>query len=98
MAIKHLFGKKAYDLSVSSTKSMHGHLLGATGAIESAAVVLAIKNNIIPPTINVENQDPECDLNVTPNKAVEKEVNFAITNSFGFGGHNATLAFKKYVK
>ncbi|MFC1489923.1 beta-ketoacyl-ACP synthase II [Candidatus Latescibacterota bacterium] len=98
MAIKHLFGKKAYDLSVSSTKSMHGHLLGATGAIESAATILAIKNNIIPPTINVENQDPECDLNCTPNKAVEKEINFAITNSFGFGGHNATLAFKKYEK
>ncbi|MFC1538535.1 beta-ketoacyl-ACP synthase II [Candidatus Latescibacterota bacterium] len=96
MAIKYLFGDKAHDLSVSSTKSMHGHLLGAAGALEAAVTVLAIKNNIVPPTINVENQDPECDLNCTPNKAVEKEVNFALTNSFGFGGHNVTLAFKKY--
>jgi len=95
-AIKLLFGKKAYDLSLSSTKSMHGHLLGATGAVECAATILAINNNIIPPTINVENQDPECDLNCTPNVAVEKEVHFALTNSFGFGGHNATIALKRY--
>ncbi len=95
-AIKHLYGRKAYDLSLSSTKSMHGHLLGATGAIESIATIQAINNNVIPPTINVENQDPQCDLNCTPNTALEKEVNFAISNSFGFGGHNATIAFKKF--
>jgi 3-oxoacyl-[acyl-carrier-protein] synthase II len=96
-AIKLLFGEMAYDLTLSSTKSMTGHLLGAAGAIESAATVLAIMNGIIPPTINVENQDPECDLNCTPNVAVEKEVNFALSNSFGFGGHNATIAFKKFI-
>ncbi len=95
-AIKRVFGKKAYDLNVSSTKSITGHLLGAAGAVEFAATVLAIRNSIIPPTINYENPDPECDLNCTPNTAVEKEINFAISNSFGFGGHNATLALKKY--
>lgn len=96
-AIKRVFGKKAYDLSLSSTKSMTGHLLGAAGAVEFIATSLAIKHNIIPPTINYENPDPECDLNCTPNVAIEKEVNFALSNSFGFGGHNATLALKKYV-
>ena len=94
-AIKHLFGGKAYDINLSSTKSMTGHLLGAAGAIECAATVKAIMHSVIPPTINVENQDPECDLNCTPNEAVEKEVNFALSNSFGFGGHNATIAMKK---
>ena len=95
-AIKHLFGRKAYDLSLSSTKSMHGHLLGAAGAIESIATIQAIGNSVIPPTINVENQDPECDLNCTPNTALEKKVNFALSNSFGFGGHNVTIGFKKF--
>ena len=95
-AIKYLFGKKAYDLTLSSTKSMTGHLLGAAGAIECAITVLTILNSIIPPTINVENQDPECDLNCTPNEAVEKKVDFALSNSFGFGGHNATIALKKF--
>jgi len=95
-AIKHLFGAQAYDISVSSTKSMHGHLLGAAGALEGIATILAINNSVVPPTINVENQDSECDLNCTPNTAVEKEVNFALSNSFGFGGHNATIGFKKF--
>ena len=77
---------------------MTGHLLGAAGAVEFIATVLALQHHIIPPTINYENPDPECDLNCTPNKAVEKEINFALSNSFGFGGHNATLALKKYVE
>lgn len=94
-AIKHLFGEKAYDINLSSTKSMTGHLLGAAGAIECAVTIKAIIHSVIPPTINVENQDPECDLNCTPNEAVEKDVNFALSNSFGFGGHNATIALKK---
>ena len=96
-AIKRLFDKHAYKLSISSTKSMTGHLLGAAGAVEFIATALAVRNDIIPPTINYENPDPECDLDCTPNKAVEKRVNFALSNSFGFGGHNATLAVKKFV-
>jgi 3-oxoacyl-[acyl-carrier-protein] synthase II len=94
-AIKLALGDHARETNISSTKSMTGHLLGAAGPVEFIATVLAVKNNIIPPTVNVENQDPECDLNVTPNAAVEKEVNFALSNSFGFGGHNATLAVRK---
>jgi 3-oxoacyl-[acyl-carrier-protein] synthase II len=97
-AIKLLFGEKAYELTLSSTKSMTGHLLGAAGAIEFAATVLAAKNDIIPPTINYENPDPACNLNCTPNKAIRKNVDFAISNSFGFGGHNACLAVKKYTE
>lgn len=95
-AVKKAFGDHAYKLNVSSTKSMHGHLLGAAGAIECVATVLAIKNNFIPPTINIENQDPECDLNCTPNNAIDKEINFALSNSFGFGGQNSTIAIKKF--
>ncbi len=95
-AIRNLFGEHAYKLSVSSTKSMTGHLLGAAGAIESIASILAIKNSIIPPTINLDEPSEDCDLNYTPNKPVEKEIKYAISNTFGFGGHNATLLFKKY--
>jgi len=95
-AIKTLFGDHAYKLVVSSTKSMTGHLLGAAGAIEAVVTVLTLMNNIIPPTINYEEPDPECDLNYAPNKAVEREVNYAISNAFGFGGHNVSLLFKKY--
>lgn len=95
-AIKRLFGEHAYKLSISSTKSMTGHLLGAAGAIESIATILALKNGIIPPTINLDNPDPECDLNYTPKTAVKKEIRFALSNTFGFGGHNSTLLFKKY--
>lgn len=95
-AIKTVFGDHAYKLVINSTKSMTGHLLGAAGAIEAIATILAIKNNIIPPTINLDNPDPECDLNYTPKKATSKEVNIAISNTFGFGGHNASLLFKKF--
>lgn len=96
IAIKNLFGDHAYKLSVSSTKSMTGHLLGAAGAIESIASILAIKNSIIPPTINLDEPSPECDLDYTPKVAKEKEIKYAISNTFGFGGHNASLLFKKY--
>ncbi|AIS52557.1 3-oxoacyl-[acyl-carrier-protein] synthase 2 [Thermoanaerobacter kivui] len=96
MAIKTVFKDHAYKLCISSIKSMTGHLLGAAGAIEAVATVLTIKNGIIPPTINYETPDPECDLNYVPNKAIEYNVNYAISNSFGFGGHNGTLLFKKF--
>lgn len=95
-AIKKVFGDHAYQLVVSSTKSMTGHMLGAAGAIEGIASVLAIKNSIVPPTINLENPDPACDLDFVPNKAREMNVDVALSNSFGFGGHNVTLAFKKF--
>ncbi|MFA6471105.1 MAG: beta-ketoacyl-ACP synthase II [Candidatus Latescibacterota bacterium] len=95
-AIKRAFGRGAYDINISSTKSMTGHLLGGAGSVELVATILAVMNDIIPPTINFENSDPECDLNCTPNVAFERKVDFAISNSFGFGGHNATLAVKKF--
>ena len=95
-AIKTLFGDRAYDLSISSVKSMIGHLLGAAGAVEAIATILAIKNGIIPPTINYTTPDPECDLNYTPNKPVARNVRAALANTFGFGGHNATLCFKAF--
>ena len=95
-AIKTVFGDHAYKLNVSSTKSMTGHLLGAAGAIEAIATVKALETGIIPPTINYENPDAECDLNYTPNKSVKRDIKAAISNTFGFGGHNATVCFKKY--
>ena len=95
-AIKAVFGDYAYKLKVSSTKSMTGHLLGATGAFEAAITCLAIIHNKIPPTINYNSPDPNCDLDYVPNKYQNHEVNIALSNSLGFGGHNATLAFKKY--
>ncbi len=95
-AIKTVFNNHAYKMIVSSTKSMTGHLLGAAGAIEAIATVLAIKNNIVPPTINLTQPDPECDLNYSPLNATEREINYAISNTFGFGGHNASLLFKKF--
>ncbi len=96
-AIKEVFGDHAYALNISSTKSMTGHLLGAAGAIESIAAILAIQHNIAPPTINHKTPDPELDnnLNFTLNKAQEKEVNIALSNTFGFGGHNTSVIFKK---
>ena len=97
VAIRTCFGEYADKLNISSTKSMHGHCLGAAGAIEAVAAILAIKNDIIPPTINLENQDEKCDLNYTPNISVAKKVNIALSNSMGFGGHNVTLGFKKYI-
>ncbi len=95
-AIKKVFGDYAYKLKVSSTKSMTGHLLGAAGGIEAGISVLAIRDNVIPPTINYENPDPECDLNYVPNKMIEQKLDYVMSNSFGFGGQNATLIFKRY--
>lgn len=95
-AIKKVFGEHAYKLSVSSTKSMTGHLLGAAGGVEAVISVLSIVNDIIPPTINLDNPDPECDLDYVPHKARHQKVNFALSNSFGFGGANACLLFRKY--
>jgi 3-oxoacyl-[acyl-carrier-protein] synthase II len=96
IAIKTVFGEHAYKLIVSSTKSMTGHLLGAAGGIEAIATILAIINDITPPTINLTNPDPECDLNYSPLKSTKKIINCAISNTFGFGGHNASLLFKKF--
>lgn len=95
-AIKSVFGEHAYKLAVSSTKSMTGHMLGGAGGIESVFLALIVKNQIIPPTINLENPDPECDLDYVPNKARETAIRTAISNSFGFGGTNAVLAMKKF--
>jgi len=99
-AIKEVFGDDAYDLNISSTKSMTGHLLGAAGAIEAIACVMAVQNNVVPPTINHFTDDPEFDpkLNFTFNKAQERTVNAAISNTFGFGGHNASVIVKKFVQ
>jgi 3-oxoacyl-[acyl-carrier-protein] synthase II len=95
-AIKTVFGEHAYKLAVSSTKSMTGHLLGAAGGVEAIFTVLAINENILPPTINLETPDPECDLDYVPNEARQREIKAAISNSLGFGGHNATIAFRKF--
>ena len=95
-AIKKALGSHAYDLVVSSTKSMTGHLLGGSGGIEAVATVMAIAEDKVPPTINLENPDPECDLDYVPQVSRALPVNVALSNSFGFGGHNVTLAFKKY--
>lgn len=95
-AIKKAFGDHAYKLAVSSTKSMTGHLLGAAGGVEAVILGLTLKNKIIAPTINLEHQDPECDLDYVPNKARQADVRIAISNSFGFGGHNATIVMKVY--
>ncbi len=96
MAIKNVFGEHAYKLAVSSTKSMTGHLLGAAGGVEAVISTLSIYHGIVPPTTNLENPDPECDLDYVPNKARKMEVNYALSNSFGFGGTNACLLFKKF--
>lgn len=98
MAIKRALGEHAGKVLVSSTKSMTGHLLGAAGGIEGIASVLAIYTGVIPPTINYENPDPDCDLDYVPNKAREVEVKAALSNTFGFGGHNATIIFKRFVR
>jgi len=95
-AIKKVFGEHAYRLSVSSTKSMTGHLLGAAGGVEAVVSILSLVNDVIPPTINLENPDPECDLDYVPHKARHRTVNFALSNSFGFGGTNACLLFRKF--
>ena len=95
-AIKTVFGEHAYKVAISSTKSMTGHLLGASGGVEAVIVVLSIYNGIIPPTINLDKPDPECDLDYVPYKSRKMAVNYALTNSFGFGGTNACLLFKKF--
>jgi 3-oxoacyl-[acyl-carrier-protein] synthase II len=97
LAVKRLIGDGAYNINISSTKSMTGHMLGATGGTEAIFTVLSIFDSFIPPTINYEVPDEECDLNYTPNTGVSKEINYAMTNSFGFGGTNGTLLFKKFV-
>lgn len=96
LAIKRTFGAHAHNLVVSSTKSMTGHLLGAAGGIEFAASALALRDNLIPPTINLDEPDPQCDLDYVPNKAREAKVNLILSNSFGFGGHNATVVLRRY--
>ena len=96
MAIKKVFGEKAYQIPISSSKSMIGHTIGAAGAIESIITILSINNSILTPTINLDHPDPDLDLDYVPNKSRKKELRIAISNSFGFGGHNATLIFKKY--
>lgn len=96
LAIKKAFGDAAKDINISSTKSMTGHLLGATGAVEAIATALAINNGVIPPTIGYKVPDEECDLNITPNKAVERDIKYALSNTLGFGGHNGVLCLKKW--
>lgn len=95
MAVKTVFGDHAYKLAMSSTKSMTGHLLGAAGGIEAIFTALALKEGILPPTINLHNPDPECDLDYVPNEARKADIQYAMSNSLGFGGHNASLVFKK---
>lgn len=96
-AIQSVFGEHAYQMNISSTKSMTGHLLGAAGAIESIAVIMSIVNSVVPPTINLDTLDPEIDarLNLTPNKSQKREVNVGMSNTFGFGGHNTSVIFRK---
>lgn len=95
-AIKTVFGDHAYKLAVSSTKSMTGHMLGAAGGVEGIITAWAVRDNFLPPTINLETPDPECDLDYVPNKGREAEINYAVSNSLGFGGHNASIVLKKY--
>ncbi len=95
-AIKGAFGEKAYDIAISSTKSVTGHLMGGAGSVEAVFSILSIRDQFVPPTMNIFNQDPQCDLNYTPNKGVAHKIDKVMSNSFGFGGHNAVLIFGKY--
>jgi 3-oxoacyl-[acyl-carrier-protein] synthase II len=96
LAIKKVFGEHAAELAISSTKSMTGHLLGGAGGLEAGITVLALRDQILPPTINLENPDPDCDLDYVPNQARQAPLEYALSNSFGFGGTNAALLFKRY--
>ena len=96
LAIKEVFGEHAYNVIISSTKSMTGHLLGGAGALETLICAKVIEKGVIPPTINLNNPDPDCDLNYTPHKSRQADVNVTLSNSFGFGGHNATIMLRKY--
>jgi 3-oxoacyl-[acyl-carrier-protein] synthase II len=98
IAVRNLFGEhaKSHKLAVSSTKSMTGHLLGGAGGLEAGITVLALKDGVLPPTVNLENPDPECDLDYVPNVARKREIKYALSNSFGFGGTNGSLIFKKW--
>jgi 3-oxoacyl-[acyl-carrier-protein] synthase II len=95
-AIKAAFGDQAYRIPISSTKSMTGHMMGATGAVEAVICIQALRHGILPPTINYHTPDPKCDLDYIPNQALEKPIRIALSNSFGFGGHNAVLVFRGY--
>lgn len=96
LAIKHALGEQAYEIPISSTKSVTGHLMGAAGAVEAVFTIQAMRENFIPPTINLDNPDPDCDLNYTPHVGIQHNIDIAMSNSFGFGGHNAVLVFSKY--
>jgi 3-oxoacyl-[acyl-carrier-protein] synthase II len=96
VAVKDLFGEHAHKLVMNSTKSMTGHLLGAAGGLEFTVCLLVMEHGLIPPTINIDNPDPLCDLDCAPNKAVERDVSVSLTNSFGFGGHNVSLAVRRF--
>ena len=97
-AVKTVFGDHAYKLAISSTKSMTGHMLGAAGAIEALACLKALNEGVLPPTINLLDPDPACDLNYVPNQAIHTEVDLVLSNSLGFGGHNACIAFRKVTR
>ena len=96
VAIKLAMGELAYEIPISSTKSVTGHLMGAAGSVEAVFSIMAIQNNFVPPTINLDNQDPECDLNYTPHTGVPHDIDVVMSNSFGFGGHNAVVLFGRY--
>ena len=98
MGMKRCFGEHAYKVAVSSTKSMTGHLLGGSGGLEAGVTVLAIRDQIAPPTINYETPDPACDLDYVPNQARPMKIDYALSNSFGFGGTNGALIFKRYLE
>jgi 3-oxoacyl-[acyl-carrier-protein] synthase II len=96
LAMKEVFGDHAYTMAISSTKSMIGHLLGASGGVEAGISVLALRDQVIPPTINLDHPDPDCDLDYVPHEARRTEVRYALSNSFGFGGTNGALLFKRF--
>jgi len=96
VALKRALGETAYEIPISSTKSVTGHLMGAAGAVEAVFSIMALRNNFVPPTVNLDTPDPECDLNYTPNVGMHHEINTVMSNSFGFGGHNAVVIFGKY--